>query len=109
MKQRWWLTVSFAGGFAFSDLWHSWWNLLVPLGVVAACLTVMIVRARCGERSTRNPRGLPAHSLAAKPGAPVRFALHSAVSRITALGSLRSPADGQPPGHTREAGRDHTL
>ena len=59
MKQLWWLIAGAVVGFIYSDFWRSWWNLIPFLGVVAAYLTVMIVRARCGERSTRNPRELP--------------------------------------------------
>ena len=44
-------------GWLFSDVWHSWWNLTVPLGFIAVAVPVIIVRRR-RERDS-NSRGLP--------------------------------------------------
>jgi hypothetical protein len=55
MSSRWAILIGMAAGFAVSDVWHSWWNLTVPLGVA---LVAGLLLAKRSERDS-NPRELP--------------------------------------------------
>ena len=50
-----WVVGGFVTGFLISDVWHTWWNLTLPLGFIAMAMLFRYARWR-RERDS-NSRG----------------------------------------------------